>query len=439
MLALGVDCGTSKVAVALVDQGGVSVHAAALVHQGELPTPAGRAEQDGERIVRAAEELVRSLPGELRAQVAAIGLTGQMHGVLLHDREGKVRSPLVSWQDRRVLEDPGFITALPHPRALHAGYGIATLHWWARQGALGEDLRAATIHGLLAARWCGLERAVIDPTDDQAWGGLAGAAAVIRGLLPRQVGHGERIGALTAAAAATLGLPVGALVAAPLGDNQASLRATLTEPLQELAFTLGTGCQLAAVVRRDDPIAPGHSDLRPYDAEHQLLVAAPLCGGAAWLWLADTAASWCADLGLQPPGRDQLLATLDRLGLSAADRLSCHPHFAGERHDPALTASFGGFTLPHGRLGEVARAVARGIAANARDLLPVAARAGRLRVVASGNALRRSALLRAMAEEELGLPLLLRSPREEAATGAALVAAAALTAGGETPAAPSAR
>jgi hypothetical protein len=48
--------------------------------------------------------------------------------------------------------------------------------------------------------------------------------------------------------------------------------------------------------------------------------------------------------------------------------------------------------------------------------------------MASGNALRRSALLRTMAEAELGLPLVLREPCEEAAIGAALVARALIEA-----------
>ena len=81
-----------------------------------------------------------------------------------------------------------------------------------------------------------------------------------------------------------------------------------------------------------------------------------------------------------------------------------------------------GLTLDNGRLGEIARALARGISANARNMLPAAAISGRTRVVASGNALRRSTLLRTMAEAELGLPLIISERAEEAATGAALVA-----------------
>jgi sugar (pentulose or hexulose) kinase len=422
MLALGVDCGTSKVAVAVVDGGGAAVHAAAAPHGGELAAPAGRCEQDAARILDTAQRLVRGLPEALRAGVRAIGLTGQMHGALLHDADGAPRTPLATWQDRRALEDPGFLPSLE--RRLAPGYGMATLAWWARHGALAPGWRAATIHGFLAARWCGLARAPIDPTDAQAWGGLEPLAGIPSACLPQAVGHGARAGALTATAAQTLGLADGVPVAAPLGDNQASLRATLAEPLRELAFTLGTGCQLAAVVPRGEAGDPGRAEVRPYDAAHDLLVAAPLCGGAAWLWLADAAAGWSADLGLPRPARDEVFARLDALGLAAQDRLRVAPHFSGERHDPGLTASISGLTLASGSLGEFARALARGIAATARDLLPASARAGRVRVVASGNALRRSALLRAMAEAEFGLPLVLGAQREEAATGAALVALA---------------
>jgi sedoheptulokinase len=419
-LALGIDCGTGKVAVALVRRDGTQVHTSSAPHRAELPTAAGRSEQDPARILASAEALVAGLPAEMRGAVAAIGLTGQMHGVLLHRADGRPCSPLVTWQDRRVLDDPAFLPALG--RRLHAGYGMATLAWWAARGALPADARAATIHGFLAACWCGLERSPIDPTDAQAWGGMETLAGVGAGTLPAAVGHGMVVGTLRPDTARRLGLPSGIPVTAPLGDNQASLRATLEEPGAELAFTLGTGCQLAAVVPRTFTCDPGHAERRPYDARHDVIVAAPLCGGAAWKWLAETARSWSADLGGAAPAIEQVYARLDALGAAAGDVLTFSPHLAGERHAPGLGGVLAGLRLDGGSLGQVARALARGIAANARDLLPAAARSGRTRVRASGNALRRSLLLREMASAELGLPVILGTRMEEAATGAALVA-----------------
>ncbi|MEK7413328.1 MAG: FGGY family carbohydrate kinase [Planctomycetota bacterium] len=421
MLALGIDIGTSKVAVALIDSARVQVHVASAAHQAALVAPAGRYEQDAVRIIACAEALVLGLPTALRAQVGSIGFTGQMHGVVLHDAHAQPLSPLITWQDQRTLEDPGFLNRLG--RSLHAGYGLATLAWLTQLGAVPADARAATIHGLLAARWGGLARSPIDPTDAQAWGGLEPLANMNAGLLPTAVDHGARIGNL----AIDIGLPRGIPLAAPLGDNQASLRATLTDPDRELAFTLGTGCQLSAVVPRGSCTPIPGCDVRPFDATRDALVAAPLVGGAAWLWLADTVASWVTDLGLSPPSREVIFARLDELGLAAADRLDFHTHLAGERHDPALTGVLTGISLNNGSLGEIARALARGLTAVPRSMLPASSYTGRTRVMASGNALRHSRLLLAMAESEFALPIVLNNCREEAATGAAYVARALIT------------
>ncbi len=417
---LGVDCGTGKVAIAVIDTAGVQLHAANRPHAADLPASIGRHEQDAEKIITIAESLVHEIPYDLRTRIACIGFTGQMHGVVLHDAATKPLSPLVTWQDQRGAEDPTFLPSLGRP--LNTGFGMATLAWWGRRGELPTNARAATIHGLLAARWGTLDRAPIDPTDAAAWGGLTPLPDVSTSVLPTLAGHGAMIGLLTPVSANHLGLNAGIPLHAPLGDNQASVRATLTDPARDLGFTLGTGCQLAAVVPRAQVIALGHAERRPYDAQHDLIVAAPLCGGAAWRWLAETATSWITDLGQSAPTLDVMYARLDELGLVADDALTFAPHLLGERHDGTLTGALAGLRLSNGSLGQIARAVARGISANARDLLPMAVRQGRTRVVASGNALRRSTLLRTMAERELEIPLVLSDRSEEAATGAALVA-----------------
>jgi glycerol kinase len=129
-----------------------------------------------------------------------------------------------------------------------------------------------------------------------------------------------------------------------------------------------------------------------------------------------------SDLGQAPPTPEEMYRLLDRLGLAADDALSFAPHLNGERHDISLTGQLCGLRLTNGSLGQIARAVARGIVANARSLMPKAAMEGRTRIVASGNAMRRSELLRCMAEIEFGLPINISNYSEEAATGAAFVA-----------------
>lgn len=422
---LGVDCGTGKVAIAVVDAAGVQLHAASRPHAADRVATAGRHEQDAERIIATAEALVRDVPADLRTHIAGIGFTGQMHGVVLHDASSKPLSPLVTWQDQRVVEDPSFLPSLGRP--MNTGFGMATLAWWGQRGELPATARAATIHGLLAARWGTLDRAPIDPTDAAAWGGLAALPGVNPSVLPTLVDHGALIGLLTPVSANGLGLKAGIPLHAPLGDNQASLRATLTDVAHDLGFTLGTGCQLAAVVPRAQVMELGHAERRPFDSHHDLIVAAPLCGGAAWRWLAQQASACVHDLTGSTPTLESIYARLDELGMAADDALTFAPHLGGERFDATLTGSIKGLKLDNGSLGQIARAVARGIVANACNLLPNAAQLGRTRVVVSGNALRRSALLRAMTVHELHLPVVLCEWHEEAATGAALVAAEAAT------------
>jgi len=219
-------------------------------------------------------------------------------------------------------------------------------------------------------------------------------------------------------------LPAGIPVVAPFGDNQASIVATLRAQPGGLALTVGTGCQLSARVPINwEGSLPIGCERRPFSAEESLLVAAPRAGGAAWRWLAECVRSWVCDLTLEPPSLEAIYKRLDLLGLDAGEELTFTPHLDGERHAPELTATLEGLRLPNGRLGEIARAVAAGIIRNAREMFPDAILRERSRVVGSGNALRRSELIRREAGLVLGRPVVLTEIVEEAATGAALWAA----------------
>ena len=371
------------------------------------------------------------LPAELRAQVRAVGLTGQMHGVLLVGADGRAISPLITWQDGRC--DEAFLRRL-HEKTGHrlcSGFGGATLAWMRAHDALPAGVAAAcTIHDYLTARLCGLPRPVTDPTDAASWGlfdlhtldwdfPAVERAGIDRRLLPEVRPSGSLAGRVTPEMAGRLGIPAGIPVAVALGDHQASLLATLREPEHELALTLGTGGQLSAVVPSLG--AAGETwEYRPYPGGRYLLTAASLCGGAAWAWLAEAVQAWLRDLGLPCPTDDALYARLNDLGLAATGELTVQPHFLGERHAPALRGRIDGIDLRNFTPGPLARGLARGILANLRDMLPADAYAGRTTLLGSGNALRRNPLLQRLAEEVFGLPLVLTEGQEEAAAGAAL-------------------
>ncbi len=213
-----------------------------------------------------------------------------------------------------------------------------------------------------------------------------------------------------------------------IGDLQASLLATVRDPEHDLALTLGTGGQATVITAGpiDAAALRPTCSYWPYPGNRTAIVAASLSGGAAWAWLVDSVVSWLDDLNVEGSSRDAIFERINALGLDAPSELVVQSHFLGERHDPSLRGSIDGLTRSNFSLGNVARGLARSIVLNLRAMLPPEALEHRTRVVGSGNALRRTPLLQQMAEEVFGLPLTLVEGREEAATGAALLAAGRL-------------
>ncbi len=435
-LLLGIDIGTSKVAAAIVEPDGMCWESRSMVHGADLACAPGHAEQDPRVLLDAARQVVRDLEPALRQRVVAVGVTGQMHGVVLVDGQGRPVGPLVTWQDQRC--DAAFLERLQAQTGymLHSGYGGATLAYVAHGGGVPDDATAAcTIHDLLAAQLVGTARPVTDPTNAAAWGlfdlrtlrwdqPAVEAAGISPAWLPEIVPCSACIGRLTEEAAETFGMAASIPVAAALGDNQASLLATLTDPDHEVGLTLGTGGQLSVVL--PEGFVPGRRgsvpsfEIRPFPGGRYVAVASALCGGAAWRWLAETAQAWMIDLGVEPPPLDRLYERLNEVGLAAETSLEMDASLAGERHASGRRGCLRGIGSEPMRLGSVARALARGVVRNLRDMLPAEYLFGRRRVAASGNALRRNLLLRVAASEVLDMPVTLSGRIEEAARGAGM-------------------
>src|SRR5882724_1817812 len=102
-LYLGIDLGTSELKVALVDSGQRLIATARSELTVQRPQPLW-SEQDPaawwQAVEAALADLRRRAPREL-GEVAAIGLSGQMHGAVLLDAGGRVLRPAILWNDAR--------------------------------------------------------------------------------------------------------------------------------------------------------------------------------------------------------------------------------------------------------------------------------------------------------------------------------------------------
>ena len=431
---LGIDLGTTKVAAVITDDNGKLCAVSGAPHCAGTPDAQGKAEQDTGKILACVQQVICDLPAEERKQVSAIGVTGQMHSLLLGN--GETVSPLTTWQDQQCSD--AFLNRVNRSAniTLRNGLGGATLARLAAENALGNWDFCATISDYLTAVLAGNSRIVTDPTHAASWGifDIAGnkwnekALEVLNipvELLPEVQASGTVIGRLSPEYAEKLGLEAGIPIVNAIGDNQASILGTGKNVSEEIYLTLGTGAQLSLVLDKHPGCVAEALEVRPFPGGRFLLVAAPLCGGAAFAWLADMANSFRKALGEEELPRHRLLDKLDALGVAELEKgepeLKVVPQFLGERYLSNASGCISGLTLENCAPGKLAAALALGIIRNLKNGFSAEQLKERSKIIGSGNAVRLIKSIQIAIDREFGLPLELSEGREEAATGAAIL------------------
>ena len=99
-MLLGLDLGTGSIKALLLDEDGAPVGEGSVSYPVRAPHP-GWAESSTEEWWEATVEATKTAIGQYGAQVAALGLSGQMHGVVLADDRGRSSRPAGLWADTR--------------------------------------------------------------------------------------------------------------------------------------------------------------------------------------------------------------------------------------------------------------------------------------------------------------------------------------------------
>src|ERR1043166_7803532 len=110
---LGIDIGTSAVKALVIDAAGNPLASASSKLDLQTPQP-GWAEQDPEAWWAATREAARDAVAQLngKSEIAAIGLSGQMHSSVFLDASGSVIRPALLWCDGRTTAECGEITTI---------------------------------------------------------------------------------------------------------------------------------------------------------------------------------------------------------------------------------------------------------------------------------------------------------------------------------------
>jgi xylulokinase len=381
---LGLDLGTGSAKALLLGEDGGILGEGSVSYPVRAPRP-GWAESSPEDWWNAAAEATKAAVGSRGARVAALGLSGQMHGVVLADEIGRPLRPAILWADarsveqlaayRRLDEDAGRRLANPPavgmagPSLLwlrdHEPDAYASARWalqakdWLRLRLTGEvaaepsDASATLLYDLRSDRW---DYPVVE------------ALGLRPGLLAPLVASADRAGTLTKEAAGRLGLQAGLPVAAGAADTAAAmLGCGLLRP-GSFQLTIGTGGQI--VTPRSDPVPD------PYGRTHLYRAAAPnLWYSMAAIQNAGLALEWA---------RKILGASWDEVYEEAfavppgAGGVVFLPYLSGERtprFDPDARGAWAGLGLEH-RRGHLLRAALEGVAFALREGLEALEEAG---------------------------------------------------------------
>jgi xylulokinase len=419
---LGLDVGTSSAKGVVVDEEGRVLAEAERGYPLSTPHP-GWAEQDPEDWWAAASEVLDELGAD---EVDGIGLTGQMHGLVVLDAAQRPLRPAILWNDGRsqpqcdaLVEELGLerLVALSGNRPL-AGFTAPKLRWLAEHE---PDLHARIAHVLLPKDYVRLRLCGVLATDvsdasgtllldvgERSWSpALAEALRVDPAWLPE----------LLESAAVSGHTAAGVPVAAGAGDQAAgAVGMGVVGDDGPASVVLGTSGVVFAGRRAFSPDPEGRL--------HAFCHAVP--GGWHVMGVMLSAAGslrWLRDACGTDVGFDALVAEADAWA-PGTEGLRFAPYLAGERTpypDADVRAAFVGLGLRHDR-GALVRSVLEGVAFGLRDSLDLIAEVGPRPPVGrvSGGGAESDLWLRILASV-LDLPLERTAVAAGAAFGAALL------------------
>lgn len=449
---LGMDVGTGGTRAVLIDENGQVIASASCEHAPFRSPHPGWAEQDPDDWWRAAQVAIREVlatSGVKSSEIGAIGLTGQMHGAVMLDADGKVLRPSLIWCDQRTGPQCDWLhEKIGRERLIELTCNPALPNFtltkllWVREHEPEIFARIAHIlcpkdyvrYKLTGTYAIDVQEAsgtlLLDVTHRRWSSEVAKVAGIDEAWLPQVFESPEVCAHISAEAASLTGLTAGLPVVAGAGDQGAgAVGMGILQP-GSVSATIGTsGVVFAATAA---PIKD------PQGRLHTFCHAVP----GRWHVMGVTQAAglslrWLRDIVAPNAGYDTLTAEAAKIP-AGSEGLLWAPYLLGERTphlDSQATAAFYGITASHTR-GHLTRAVLEGVAYSLKDTFTLFAELGiPVKGVRLGGGGARGPLWRSIQAGIYGYPSDVLVAEEGAAFGAALLAGVGAGAWADTDAA----
>ncbi|MCL2152823.1 MAG: xylulokinase [Oscillospiraceae bacterium] len=445
---IGIDLGTSGTKTVLFDISGAVISSSTAEYPIIQPRN-GWAEQDPELWWDACVKTVKhviSSSGIDACDIAGIGLSGQMHGLVLLDGDGAVLRNSIIWCDGRTADECAEITETIGADRLIAitanpaltGFTAGKILWVrkhepelydrARHILLPKDYLRYKLCGVFATEVSDSSGMNLLDVPKRKWSEeILEDLGIDEEFLPKMHESRDVTGYITHEAALLTGLKAGTPVVGGAGDNAAAAVGTGVVESGKAFITLGTSGVIFA-----------HSDkvnIDPKGRVHTFCAAVPdawtvmsctLCAAGSLQWFVNNLCE--ADIqGAEKAGRDVYEIITEQAAQSpvGANRLIFLPYLMGERSpilDPDARGVFFGLSGMHTR-HDMVRAIMEGVIYSQRDCLDVLREMktpfGQILVTGGGG---RSPLWRQMMADVLDCPVVSVTPMNGPALGAAILA-----------------
>jgi len=382
MLYIGIDLGTSAVKLLLMDSEGKIRNIVSKEYPLYFPYP-GWSEQRPEDWYEQTMEGIRELiKGADKSQIAGISFGGQMHGLVILDKEDQVIRPAILWNDGRTYEECDYLNEVIGKEKLSqytanisfTGFTAPKILWvknkepenFARieKIMLPKDYLAYKMTGVHCTDVSDASGMLLFDVKNRCWSKeMCEICCVREEQLAACYESYEVVGTVLPEIADQLGLPHDVKVAAGAGDNAAAAVGTGTVGDGMCNISLGTSGTIF--------ISSGNFGVDKFNALHSFahadgsyhLMGCMLSAASCNKW-------WMEDIiGTKDYAAE--LAAIEKLGENHVYFL---PYLMGERsphNNPNARGTFIGMTMDTAR-ADMTQAVLEGVAFALRDSLEVA-------------------------------------------------------------------